>query len=177
MTYEYAAYFKLLLLCGYKGDLEQYIDDALVEQNPLSDLVLELSTAGDNDKKVLSVLNKYLMRAKDSDIDYHKSVFDLVMSFLKRKYNDGTMSMQSLAGLMYQLAIYTERYLEEPWETMYFMGYLFDEAEAGYIDREDYQRKFDAFINDEVCFCDYPSTQSKESFFKKLTKRIRGIHT
>ena len=46
MTYEYAVYYKLLLLCGYKDDLQQYINDALVAQDPLSDIVLELSTAG-----------------------------------------------------------------------------------------------------------------------------------
>ena len=42
MTFEYAVYFKLLLLCGYKDELQKYIDNALIEQNPLSDIVLEL---------------------------------------------------------------------------------------------------------------------------------------
>lgn len=46
MTYEYAVYFKLLLLCGYKDDLQQYLDTALLMENPLSDIVLELSTPG-----------------------------------------------------------------------------------------------------------------------------------
>ncbi len=157
MTYECAVYFRLLLLCGYKDELQKYIDKALVEQEPLSNVVLELSSVGVNtDDKILSVLNEYLLQVEDSDIDYHKSVFHLVMSFLNRKYVEDSMSMADVTNLMYRIAVYTERYLDEPWRTMYLMGELFDEAEAGYIDKEDYQRKFDAFMNERICFCDYP---------------------
>ncbi|MGN0518599.1 MAG: hypothetical protein ACI4II_07740 [Acutalibacteraceae bacterium] len=176
MTYEYAVCFKLLLLCGYKDELQQYVDDALVERDPISDIVLELYTAGSDDKKILSVLNEYLRKAKDSDIDYDKSVFNYVMSFLKRRYIEDAMPMKDITALMYRLALHTERYFDEPWYTMYIMGDIFDEAETGYFDKEDYQRKFEAFINDRVCFCDYPSIQPKESFFKRLIKRIRGNH-
>ena len=176
MTYEYAAFFKFLLLCGYKDDMEQYLDTALVEQEPLSDIVLELSLAGSNDKKKLSILNEYLLQVKDSDIDYDQSVFAIVMSFLKRKYIEDAMSMKDITDLMYQIALHTERYFDEPWYTMYLMGDLFSEAEAGYIDKDDYQRKFDAFINDNICFCDYPHVLPKESFFKRLINKIRVKH-
>lgn len=176
MTYEYAVFFKLLLLCGYKDDMEQHLDTALVEQEPLSDIVLELSMAGSDDKKKLSLLNEYLLQVKDSDIDYDQSVFPLLMSFLKRRYIEDAMSMKDITDLMYQIAIHTERYLDEPWNTMYLMGVLYSEAEAGYIDKDDYQRKFDAFINNNICFCDHLPILPKESFFKKLIKKIRGNH-
>lgn len=174
MTYEYAVFFKLLLLCGYKDDMEQYLDTALEEQDPLSDIVLELSLAGSDDKKKLALLNEYLLQVKDSDIDYDQSVFKLVMSFLKRRYVEDAMSMKGITDLMYQIALHTERYFYEPWNTMYMMGDLFSEAEAGYIDKDDYRHKFDAFINDNICFCDYPPERPKESLFKSLLKKIRG---
>lgn len=172
MTYEYAVYFKLLLLCGYKDEMEQYVDNALAEQNPLSDIVLELAMAGSDDKKILSVLNEYLMQVNDSDIDYNKTVFDLVISFLKREYVEYAMPMKAITDLMHRIAYYTERYFEDPWHTMYIMGDLFYEAEEGYTDKEDYQRKFDAFLNDNIC-CSYPIALPKETFFKKLIKKIR----
>ena len=75
MTYEDAVYFKLVLLCGYKDELQAYVDKALIEQDPLSDVVLKLSAVGADDKKMLSVLNEYLRQIKDSNIDYNKSVF------------------------------------------------------------------------------------------------------
>ena len=76
MTYEDAVYFKLVLLCGYKDELQAYVDKALIEQDPLSDVVLKLSAVGADDKKMLSVLNEYLRQIKDSDIDYNKSVLN-----------------------------------------------------------------------------------------------------
>ncbi len=172
MTYENAAYFKLLLLSGYKDELQEYIDNALIDQDPLSAIVLELSVACNDDNKILSVINEYLRKADDSDIDYDKSVFDLIMSFLKRKYVEDRMSMKNVTTLMYKIAVYTERYYSEPWQTMYHLGILFSEAEVGYIDKADYRRKFEAFINDGVCFCDYPPPQPKDSFIKRMLNKI-----
>ena len=67
MTYEDAVYFKLVLLCGYKDELQAYVDKALIEQDPLSDVVLKLSAVGADDKKMLSVLNEYLLQVKDPE--------------------------------------------------------------------------------------------------------------
>lgn len=173
MTREYAVYFKLLLLCGYKDDMEQFLDAALVEQNILSDIVLELSLTGSDDKKRLSILNEYIWQVQDFDIDY-EAVFKLVMAFLRRRYVEDAMPIKDIANLMERIALYTERYFDEPWQTMYLLGTLFDEAEEGYIDNADYRRKFDAFLNDNICFCDYPPVLPKESFFKRLIKRIQG---
>ena len=174
MTFEYAVYLKLLLLCGYNDEIQKYIDKALIEQDFLSDVVLELSTVSTDDNKMLSVLNEYLLQVKDSDIDYNKSVFNLVMAFLKTKYVEDSMSMAEITDLMYKLAVCTERYLDDPWNTMYFMGDLFNEAEVGYIDKEDYQRKFDAFLNEGTCFSDYPPVQIEESFFKRIIRKMRN---
>lgn len=155
MTHEYAVFFKLLLLCGYKDDMEQYLDAALIEQNPISDVVLELCSTGLDDKKRLSILNEYIRQVQDSDLDY-ETVFKLVMAFLKRRYVEETMSIRDMTGLMERIAVYTERYQDEPWQTMYVLGILFDEAEEGYIDKANYQRQFDAFVHDNICFCDDP---------------------
>ena len=173
MTYEYAVYFRLLLLNGYPDELQQYIENALVEEDPLSDIVLELAMASD-DKELLSVLNEYLLPVNDCDIDYDKSVFGLVISFLKRKYVDDAMPMKSIAELMYQIAIQTDRDSDEPWYTMHILGILFDDAEMGCIDKEEYQHNLEAFINDGVCLDDYPPPKPKESFWKRLIRRIWG---
>ena len=175
MTYEYAVYFKLLLLCGYKDELAQYVDVALSEQDPLSDIILELATTGSDDKKILAVLNEYLLQVKDSDIDYDNVVFDLILSFLKRKYIEDAMPMKDITRLMYRLSLHTNRYLDEPWYTMYRMDDLFDDAEIGYISKADYQRTFDAFINDKVCVRDSLISQPKESFFRRILRKIFGI--
>lgn len=79
-----------------------------------------------------------------------------------------------MTKLMYHIALYTERYLEEPWSTMYCMDDLFDGVQAGYIEKEDFLLKFEAFINNKTLFCDYPSALPKENLFKRLLRKIRG---
>lgn len=174
MTYEYAVYLKLLLLCGYQDELQQYVNDALIAQDPLSDIVLSLSTAGNDGKVLLSVLNEYLRQVKDSDIDYDQTVFDLVMSFLKKTCQDGLLSQRAMTKLMYHIALYTDRYLQEPWSAMYYMDDLLDGVEAGYVKKEEFLREFEAFINNRAPFRDDPPASSKENLFKRVLRKMRG---
>ena len=175
ISYEYAVYYKLLLLCGYTEELRDYIDTALVEQNPISDVVLELSTAGSDDKRLLTVLNEYLSNVQDSDIDYDSEVFELVMSFFRKKYVEEAASMAEVAALMYQMAVHTGRYLEEPWYTMYFMGDMLEEADNGYIDKKDYQRRFHAFVCESICLRDQRDCPKKRlsigQWIRRMTSR------
>ena len=173
MTFEYAAYLKILLLCGYTAAVKEYIDKALIEQDPLSDIILELSAVSGNDKVMLSVINEYLRKVDDTDIDYNKTVFNLVLSFLQTKYIEESMPMAEITALMRKIAFYTEHHFDEPWQTMYFMGDILDEVESGYLDKKDFERKFDAFINDGICFC-ISTVQTEESFCKRILRKIRN---
>ncbi len=145
MPYEYAAYFKVLLLCGYDGELQRYVDAALEEQDPLSDVILELAAAGSDGNRRLSVLNACLEQAKASGAQEDNAAFALAASFLKRKAKDG-MPMQELAQLMYRFALDEERYLTEPWDTMYLLSDHYDGVVDGWYDKETYLREFDAFL-------------------------------
>ncbi len=51
MTYERAAYFKLLLLCGYRGTSACFIENVLIEKDLLSDIVLKLSSCVSYEKR------------------------------------------------------------------------------------------------------------------------------
>lgn len=150
MTYEYAAYLRLLLLCGYNDELQRYVDIALVEEDPLSDVVLELSLTGTDDRNKLSVLNEYLRQTNDSDIDYDNTVFGYVISFLKSKYFDEAKPLEEVTELMDRLAMYTGRWIDEPWFTMGVMPYLFDAVKAGCLSIEEYRQRFEQFLNDRV---------------------------
>ncbi len=174
MTYEYAIYFKLLLLCGYTDELQNYIDNALIEQNPLSDIVLELSQ-NNNDKKILTILNQYLSNTDDSNIDYDHTVFNLIMDFLKKHYTSGNLNIKEITDLMNKIATNTNRYLEEPWQTMYYLGDFYGEAEEGYFDMDDFKRKFDAFINDKIYIFNDTETEPKLSFFQMCSMLLKSI--
>jgi hypothetical protein len=175
MTYEYAVYFKLLLLCGYSDELQNYIDNALIEQNPLSDIVLELSQTNNNAKTALFVLNQYLSNVNDTDIDYDNVVFNLIMDFLKKEYTSGNLNIKEITDLMYKIALNTNREFQEPWQTMYYLGDFYGEAEEGYFDMDDFKRKFDAFINDKIYIFNDTETKPKLSFFQMCSMLLKSI--
>ncbi len=176
MTYEYAVYFKLLLLCGYTDELERYTDCRLEKQDELSDLILELSTAGSDSKKKLSILNEYLRTTDETEIDYDKTVFELVMAFLRKKYTEDKMPVKDIINLMYQIACHTGRSFDNPWYTVWIMEDLFYESEEGYIDAEYFQSQFNALILDNSLI-EYSYIQHihpKEPLFKRLLNKIRN---
>ena len=173
MSYEYAACFRLLLLCGYTQELERYVDAALEEEDPLSPIILALSTTGGDDRKKLSILNEFLLDVKESEIDYDQTVFALVMDFLRDRAAEG-MPTKELCHLMYRLALSSERYFDEPWHTMYYMEDLHDEAEMDiYVSKEDFQLKFHAFFSDGICLSAYHSPPEKDSVFTRIRKLFR----
>ena len=175
MTFEQAAYFRLLLLCGYGEELEKYLDTALEEQEPLTDIVLELATCGPDEKRILSILNSYIWQVKESEIDYDEAVFPMVMSFLRRKDQDQRLSAKEMTDLMYKIARNSDRYMGEPWLTMYLLGDRYSDMEAGYLDRNVFWNEFHAFLYHNVCFCDYPAEKPKESLWKRMGRRMTEI--
>ena len=136
MTLEKAAYFRLLLLLGYDEELKAYVDQALEEQESISEIVLALSTAEMEHKDHLRVINEFLNRADPANIAYDTEVYDLVCRFLYKKFTDKDMELGALADLMLRLCVATERWVDEPWLKMYRLACLWDEAEIGIIDRE-----------------------------------------
>lgn len=175
MPYEYAVYFKLLLLLGDRDELNRYIENALIEQNSLSDIVLELSMVESSDKKILSVLNEYLLQIDDSEIDYDETVFDLVVTYLRKKYYDEAMPMKKVIGLMRQFVRHLkDRAYVEPWSGIYQLELLYEDVEMGWIDDKQYRRQFEAFINDKDYCEDGFHRKPNDSFWKRLIAKTRG---
>ena len=85
MTFEQATYYKYLLLCGYTDELNQHIDTSFSREDPLSDVILNLSACGSDNKKILTVLNDFISTVPEEKIDNNK-VFLLVLNFLRRQY-------------------------------------------------------------------------------------------
>ncbi len=176
MTYEYAEYFKLLLICGHSEELWNYVDNALSEQENISDIILELSSIGNDDNEALSVINSYLQNADRFDINHDDIVFKLVVAFLKRQYDGNFMSLKELADLIYKISVSTEKQLDDPWYQMFMFGSFYDDAEAGYLSMDDYKREFDLFINGKesgVDYLDFPPVKKKKTIFQKISEKLK----
>ncbi len=152
MTYDYASYFSLLLLCGYEEELQNYIDAVLEEREQLSDVILELSTSDSDPKTRLGILNEYMRRTNKPELDREKAGFELIMDFLRKKRREESMSDAEMTELMYNLAMKNERWTDEPWYSLYLCGMLYEEVREGWIDAEGYFKGFEELLNNNSPF-------------------------
>ena len=174
MTFEQAMYYKYLLICGYSDELNKHINICLNDENPISDIILNLSTCGFDNKKILAVLNDFVLNVPEDQIDYDK-VFAFVLTFLRSQYIEEKVPIEKLTDLMYQISVLTENELENPWWTMYTLGDLYSEAKAGYITMESFMGVFESFINKGICIesSTVQPPQRKPLFIKQLFAKLK----
>lgn len=149
MTYEQAVYYKLLVLSGHSEELQVFLDKALETEEPINDIVLRLAFSGSDDNKTLSVLNEYISRADDKAIDYDGAVCRMLLSFLRKKHNDNSLSMAEITKLMYEFACNSDRTDNEPWYTMFCMNDYYSGARSGYYDENTFLHQFNALLTYE----------------------------
>ena len=80
MTYEQAVFFKILLSLGYREELNAFINTAIEAEEPLSDIILELSFAENDLNRQISMLNEYITSANTA-VDYDGAVFPCCLIF------------------------------------------------------------------------------------------------
>lgn len=86
MSTEDALFYKILLESGCPEELDEALGRALEEENPLSDVVLDLAYSGEDQNSRLSALNKYLESVPPERIDTD-AVVDRIFEFYIEKYN------------------------------------------------------------------------------------------
>ena len=175
MTYEQAAYCRIMLISGHTEEYDRIIGDLLETQDPLSDAVLELSFCTHDRVKTLSVLNEYISDASESDIDYDGSVFRMTLDFLNRLYASEALPLNEFTECMHRIALASERWLEDPWATMDNMWDYHLDAQCGeLISLPDFTEKLERFLTFGECFdiCSMASLP-KEPLLKRLFRRLR----
>ena len=179
MTYEQAVYYKLLVLCGYDEELHKYIEEQLQNQDTLSDIVLSLSFSCYDRNKLVLVLNEYISQVEEAEIDYDNTVFNMVMSFLREKYQSKVMSAGEVTELMYQVAVKAERELVGPWQAMCLMDTYYGLVQEGIFDIDSFIREFNAFVIDGIYPYDdlhsLPIKPKKETILEKILRKIKII--
>lgn len=167
MTIEQAFYFKIMLICGYSDELYEYIENTLNEQTTYEDVIVDLAFCGYNEKQMLSVLESYI-RQKKEKIDFDVIV-DSIFSFLQNKYLDNETSLKSFVNLMCRMGQLSELNEErtEPWFTMTIFDEFYEDAEKGYIDKDEYLVYLKSFIFERKYYNEFQ--------FYKPVKQQSGI--
>lgn len=88
MTREDAYYERIMLLCGYWDNYEEWLDFYLETEDPLSNIVLELLDCRGDIKEVEHRLNLYCLEAPFDE----ESVYVRLRLYLKDGYKNGNLT-------------------------------------------------------------------------------------
>lgn len=102
MTREDAYYERIMLLCGYWDNYDEWFDSYLEIEDPLSDIVLELLDCRGDMKEVEHRLNLYCLEAPfDED-----SVYVRLRLYLRDGYKNGNLTKD---GVMSALCRFSQK--------------------------------------------------------------------
>ena len=142
MTPETAFFHKLLLQAGISDRYDEYIDHALINNNPLSNLLLDLAFSLSDRSKTISLLHQY---TADFQINMD-IVASLVWEDLHERYISKKYDLYQLRKIMYRISCSSECWFEEPWYTLGFFDNCWDEVEIGFLDKADFLRSMEHFL-------------------------------
>ena len=100
MTREDAYYERIMLLCGYWDDYDEWLDSYLETEDPLSDIVLELLDCHDDIKEVEHRLNLYCLEAPFDE----ESVYIRLRLYLRDGYKNGNLTKDDVMSALFRFS-------------------------------------------------------------------------
>ena len=97
MTREDACYERIMLLCGYWDNYDEWLDSYLETEDPLSDIVLELLDCHGDIKEVEHRLNLYCLEAPFDE----ESVYIRLRLYLRDGYKNGNLSKDDVMSALF----------------------------------------------------------------------------
>lgn len=137
----------MLMQVGLDDGYDAWLSVYLEKEDPLSDIVLELSLCISDLNKTISCLKAY---CSGKPVD-EKTVAERLRLFLKEAYNTGRMSKGEVVSAMYRLATnhaYPYEFDTDIWGDMYYLVDYYNLAEGGIISWDNFDRIFSAYLNE-----------------------------
>ena len=168
MTPDQAQYYLLMLRMGEYEEYDAFLDKLLLEQDPLSPLVLELACCMSDRRETISVLRNFL---PDHPAD-QRALMESQLSFLRKKYAEKAMTAAEVADRLYALIVANDH--EDPWCGLWQYCDLYELCEDGIISRTVFEACFEAeFLRGESLDC--WKLQEEENRQKSLLGRLRDL--
>ncbi len=143
---EDAFYYKNLLILGFSDGYDEWINFYLESENPLSDIVLELSCCDSNIDKTISLLHNYCAEQSFDEA----SVCDRLRLFFKDAYYSNKMAKEEIITAFYRLALN----IGDPgdfdidlWGSMFYLDYYYSLAKEGIISWKSFDSAFFAYLD------------------------------
>lgn len=142
MLPEKAAYYRAMLLVGIRDRLDEAFDNALETEEPLSDVILNLSTCISDDEAVLSVLQEYILEHSiDDQVVYH-----LIRSDFRQRRLTEQMTRAEVTAHLYSIVWGMDQLLVAPWYNLTTPQYVLDLWQDGFIAENVFNQCFDAWL-------------------------------
>ncbi len=174
MTREDAYYYKILLSNGFDDGYYEWLDGFLEEEDPLSDIVLELSLCGSNVNETIRLLHNYCAEEEFDD----GAVGERIRLFLRDGFSSGRFTKDEVISLMYNIAmpcIEHEGLEAKIWCDMFYMDDYYSMA-GGILASKKFDRMFHDFLNDGKPIGDpLAELKGKKTWFDRLKEIIKSI--
>ena len=168
MTPEQAQYFLLMLRMGEYDEYDAFLDRLLVEQDPLSPLVLELAFCLSDRRETISVLHNFLL---DHPAD-EKLLMNQQLDWVRRQYS--AKAMTAVQAAAYLSRVYHTKSGTEPWWELWQYLDDYELYTDGVISQAVFETCFDALLlrgerlNSWVL-------QEEETKQRSLLDKLRGV--
>ena len=149
MKREDAYYYKILLMAGIEDGYDQWLDGFLENEDPLSEIVLNLSLCGSDVNATISCLHNF---CAGETLD-ERAVVEKLRLFLKEAYHAGRMTKKETVSYMYSFAICHggPRVFDcSIWGDMYYLDDYHSLAEDGIVYWDAFDSQFMAYLNDGI---------------------------
>ena len=168
MTPEQAQYYLLMLRMGEYDEYDAALDRLLVEQDPLSPLVLELAFCMSDRRETISVLHNFLL---DHPAD-EAQLMNRQLDWVRKQYREKAMT--ALQAADYLSRIYFTYPGPEPWWELWQYLDDYELYTDGVISQAVFETCFDALLlrgehlNSWVL-------QEEETKQRSLLDKLRGV--
>ena len=168
MTSEQAQYFLLMLRMGEYDEYDAFLDRLLVEQDPLSPLVLELAFCMSDRRETISVLHNFLL---DHPAD-ETQLMESQLAYVRKKYSEKAMTAVQAADYLYGLIVANG--WNEPWFDLWQYCDVCELYEDVFISQTVFEQCFEAaLLRGEHLDC--WALQEEENKQKSLLDKLRDL--
>lgn len=143
-TYEDALYHKLLLEAGVTDELLPAVERLLAEEEPLSEVAVDLAYANDDANKQLSALNEYLSKADERSLNMD-TVLEKLMGYFRKTYEKNTNAPDGLINIMYSVGMH-DQYTYDNWQQLWMLNDYYCLSLDGTITKNSFKECLEAYL-------------------------------
>ncbi len=173
MTIERACYHKLMLEASLTGSFDRELDELLEREDPLSELVLALSTCGGDRNEQIHILNEFVLSVPREQIDAD-AVFSLVAKDFLARCENGSEDLEEMLRQMHTVAKASGFDEDDPWASMETLYYLYDDIERGWTTEAKLRQALVSLLRDKASVFEPAKPQAPQRK-RGITGRLKRL--